>query len=99
MALLDEIEKIKKEPPSAHEVQRAKNQTEASFVMQQDSIYSQARTIGSFEMTVGWKFIDRYLEGIRRVTPEDVSRVAQKYLIEERKTTGILVPLSKGDKS
>jgi zinc protease len=94
-ALLEEIEKIKSEPPSEQEVQRAKNQAEASFIMQQDSIYMQARIIGSFEMTVGWDFINRYLEGIRKVTPEDVSRVARKYLIEDRKTTGILVPLSK----
>lgn len=96
-ALLDEIEKIKNELPSAQEVQKAKNQVEASFIMQQDSIYMQAKTIGSFEMTVGWKFIDNYLEGIRKVTSEDVSRVAKKYLGDERKTTGILVPLAKGD--
>ncbi len=57
-ALLDEIEKIKKSPPTGQEVQRAKNQVEASFVMQQDSIYMQARTIGTFEMTMGWKFVD-----------------------------------------
>jgi len=95
-ALLDEIEKIKNELPSTQEVQRAKNQVEASFIMQQDSIYMQARTIGSFEMTVGWKFIDKYLEGIRRVTPEDVSRIAKKYLVDEQKTTGILIPLAKG---
>ena len=94
-ALLEEIEKIKKELPSDQEVQRAKNQVEASFIMQQDSIYMQAKTIGSFEMTVGWRFIDKYLEGIRRVTPEDVSRVAKKYLIDERKTTGILIPLAR----
>jgi len=92
-ALLDEIEKIKSELPTAQEVQRAKNQVEASFIMQQDSIYMQARTIGSYEMTVGWKFIDKYLEGIRKVTPEEVSRVARKYLIDEGKTTGILIPL------
>jgi len=95
-ALLDEIEKIKNELPSAREVQRAKNQVEASFILQQDSIYMQAKTIGSFEMTVGWRFIDKYLEGIRKVTPEDVSRVAKKYLIDEGKTTGILIPLAKG---
>ncbi|MDP2156837.1 MAG: pitrilysin family protein [Nitrospirota bacterium] len=95
-ALLDEIEKIKSELPSAQEVQRAKNQVEASFIMQQDSIYMQAKTIGSFEMTVGWRFIDKYLEGIRKVTPEDVSRVAKKYLGDERKTTGILIPLANG---
>jgi zinc protease len=93
--LLDEIEKIKKSPPTGQEVQRAKNQVEASFVMQQDSIYMQARTIGTFEMTVGWKFVDTYLDGIRRVTAEDVSRVAQKYLIDELKTTGILIPVPK----
>ncbi len=95
-ALLDEFEKIKNELPSAQEVQRAKNQVEASFIMQQDSIYMQARTIGSYEMIVGWKFIDKYLEGIRKVTPEDVSRVAKKYLGDEKKTTGILIPLAKG---
>ena len=94
-ALLEEIEKIKKSPPTGQEVQRAKNQVEASFVMQQDSIYMQARTIGTFEMTVGWKFVDTYLEGIRRVTAEDVSRVARKYLVDELKTTGILIPAPK----
>ncbi len=98
-ALLAEIRKIQNAPPAATEVQKAKNQVEASFIMQQDSLYSQARTIGSFEMTVGWRFIDKYLDGIRRVSPEDVSRVARKYLIDERKTTGILVPLSKESKS
>ncbi len=97
-ALLDEVEKIKNELSSAQEVQKAKNQVEASFIMQQDSIYMQARTIGSYEMTVGWKFIDKYLEGIRKVTPEDVSRVAKKYLIDEQKTTGILIPLANGAK-
>ena len=95
-AMLGEIEKIKNEFPSAQEVQKAKNQVEASFIMQQDSIYMQARTIGSFEMTVGWRFIDRYLDGIRKVTAEDVSRAAKKYLIDEKKTTGILIPLARG---
>ncbi|MBI1810884.1 MAG: insulinase family protein, partial [Nitrospirae bacterium] len=38
-ALYAEIEKIKKELPSEREVQKAKNQIEASFVMGQDSIY------------------------------------------------------------
>jgi zinc protease len=92
-ALLQEIEDIRKNPPSEREVQKAKNQTEASFIMGQDSIYMQARTIGTFEMIGGWRMIDKYLEGIRKVSPEDVRRVAEKYLVDDRKTTGILVPL------
>ncbi|MEJ2696416.1 MAG: pitrilysin family protein [Candidatus Sulfobium sp.] len=95
-AILDEIERIKKEPPSGREVQKAKNQIEASFVMGQDSIYMQARMIGAFEMIGGWRLLDTYLEGIRKVSPEEVSRVARKYLVPERKTTGILIPLKKG---
>ncbi len=95
-AVLEEIEKIKNEHPSEVELQRAKNQIEASFIMQQDSIYMQAKTIGAFEMTAGWRFIDEYLEGIRKVTAQDISRVARKYLVEEKKTTGILIPLAKG---
>jgi zinc protease len=91
--LLAEIDKISKEPPSEREVQKAKNQIEASFVMEQDSIYMQARTIGTFELIGGWKLIDKYLEGIRKVTPDDVRAVAKKYLVPDGKTTGILIPL------
>ena len=95
-ALLVEIERIKKEPPSMREVRKAKNQIEASFVMDQDSLYMQAKMIGAFEMIGGWRLLDDYLAGIRKVSPEDVSRVARKYLVPERRTTGILIPLEKG---
>jgi zinc protease len=95
-ALLEVMEEIKRTKPSEREVQKAKNQIEASFIMEQDSIYMQARTIGTFEMIGGWQLIDRYLEGVRRVTSEDVRRVAEKYLVSDRKTTGILVPADKG---
>ncbi len=91
-ALYAEIEKIKKEPPSGHEVQKAKNQVEASFIMGQDSIYIQAMRIGTFEMLGGWQLMEKYLDGIRRVTPEDVQRVAKKYLNEDNRTAGILIP-------
>jgi zinc protease len=95
-ALLDEIERIKKEPPAGQEVQKAKNQMEASFIMGQDSLYMQAKMIGAFEMIGGWRLLENYLAGIRKVSPEDVSRVARKYLVPHRRTTGILVPLEKG---
>ncbi len=97
-ALINEIEKIKKEPPSEQEVQKAKNQIEASFIMEQDSIYMQARTIGTFEMIGGWRLLEKYLDGIRKVSPEDVRRVAERYLIPDRRTTGILIPVTDGKK-
>ena len=91
-SLYEEIEKIKKAPPAEHEVQKAKNQIEASFIMGQDSIYFQAELAGMFEMIGGWKLKEQYLEGIRKVKPEDVSRVAKKYLVENNRTVGVLIP-------
>jgi zinc protease len=92
-ALYAEIEKIKKEPPSEREVQKAKNQIESSFIMEQDSIYTEAMKYGTFEMLGDWRLIDRYLEGIRKVTPEDVVKVAKRYLNEDNRTAGILTPI------
>ncbi|MCX5717742.1 MAG: pitrilysin family protein [Nitrospirae bacterium] len=92
-ALYAEIEKIKKELPSEREVQKAKNQIEASFVMGQDSIYFQAEITGMFEMLGSWKLKEQYLENIRKTTPEDVSRAAKKYLHEDNRTVGILIPM------
>jgi zinc protease len=91
-ALYAEIEKIKKEPPLEYEVQKAKNRIESSFIIQQDSIYLQAMKYGMFEMLGDWRLIDQYLEGIRKITPEDVVRVARKYLTEDNRTVGILIP-------
>lgn len=92
-ALYEEIEKLKNEAPLEREVQKAKNQIESDFIMSQDSIFYQAMVLAQFELIGDWRLKDTYLEGIRTVTPEDVQRAAQKYLIDDHKTVGILIPL------
>ncbi len=94
-AIYDEIEKVKKESPSEMEIQKAKNQIEATFVFAQDSTYSRAFYTGMFEMLGNWRLMDKYLEGVRKVKPEDVQAAAKKYLIDDNKTVGILVPVNK----
>lgn len=91
--LFGEIEAIKNAPPTEREVQKAKNQIEAAFIFGQDSLYMQAMKIGMFEILGSWKLMDEYLEGIRKVTPEEVQRVARKYLTEGNRTLGILIPV------
>ena len=91
-SLYAEIEKIKTGLPSEREVQKAKNQIESSFIIDQDSIFMQAMKYGMFEMIGDWRLIERYLEGIRKVTPEDVVEAAKKYLKEDNRTVGILIP-------
>ena len=93
-ALYAEVDKIKEEPPTELEVRKAKNQIEADFIMDQDSIFYQALILAEFEMIGDWKLNDRYIEGIRKVTPEDVQRVAAEYIVEEKRTVGVLIPIN-----
>jgi zinc protease len=94
-ALYEEVEKIKDQPPAEREVQKAKNQVEADFIMNQDSIFYRAMIIAEFELIRDWKLKDEYLEGVRSVTTDDVQRVAKKYLVEDNRTVGTLVPIKK----
>lgn len=97
-AVYAEIERLKTGPPSGFELMKAKNQIEADFIMGQDSVYRQAMILGRFEMLGSWRLKDEYLKGILAVTAEDVSRAAQKYLNEDNRTAGVLVPLKEGEK-
>ncbi len=94
-SLYKEVEKIKDQPPAEREVQKAKNQIEADFIMGQDSVFYRAMILAQFEMIGNWRLKDKYLEGIGKVTPADVQKVAKKYLVEDQRTVGILIPVKK----
>jgi len=92
-ALDQEVERLKEELVGAHELEKAKNQIEASFIFSQDSLFSQAMLLAQHEIALTWSAVDDYLPSIRKVSPEDVQRVVKKYLIQENRTVGILIPL------
>ena len=86
------LEKVKSDLITERELQKAKNQVEAAFVFAQDSIFGQAMKIGYYEAVGGWRQMDGYLDGIRKVTREDIRRVARQYLVPDRRTVGTLIP-------
>ena len=88
-----EIERLQREMVGEQELEKAKNQLEASFIFGQDSIFNQAMLLAHHEIAISWKAIDDYLPSIRKVSPEDIQRVAKKYLILDNRTVGILIPL------
>jgi zinc protease len=92
-ALDQEVERLKKELVGAHELEKAKNQIEASFVFSQDSLFYQAMLLAQHEIAVTWRAIDDYLPSIRKVSPEEIQRVAIKYLTPDNRTVGVLIPL------
>jgi zinc protease len=91
-ALLAEIERLKQEVVPEEELARARNQTEASFVWQQDSVFSRASVLGRFEMLGSWRLLDDYLPKLRAVTAADLQRVARTYFALDRKNVSILLP-------
>jgi zinc protease len=92
-ALYDEIQILQKELVGTRELEKVKNQIEAAFIFAQDSLFSQAMLLGQYEVVTGWRTIDDYLPSIQKVTQEDIQRVAKKYLIQDNRTVGILIPL------
>ena len=91
-ALLEEMDRLKKEPVTDEELTRAKNQVEAAFVFQEDSVHRRASLLARFELIGGYALMSRYLERLRSVTAADLSRVAQAYFQDYRKNVGILIP-------
>lgn len=92
-AIDEEIERLQKEPVGERELQKAKNQLEAGFIFQQDSLFSQAMRLARYEMVLGWRAIDGYLPAIRKVSAADILRVAKQYLKPDNRTVAVLVPL------
>jgi len=91
-ALLGEIELVKNEPIPAEEIERAKNQIQASFVWRQDSVHSRAASLARFELLGSWRLAEKYLPAVLAVTAADLTRVARAHFPAERKNVAVLVP-------
>jgi zinc protease len=87
------LARLQGEPVSARELDKAKHQLEAAFVMGQDSLFAQAMLLAQYEIAHSWRAIDDYLPAIRRVSAADIQRVASRYLIPDNRTVGVLMPL------
>ncbi len=93
-AIRTQIKVLQQKPVSTAELEKVKRNVIANNVYQQDSIKSLAETVGTLT-AVGsdWHEIDHYVEEVQKVTPQDVQRVAQRYLIPSQETVGVLTPL------
>jgi zinc protease len=92
-ALVAEMQRLGNEPVSDEELTRAKNQIEAAFVFQQDSVHSQASLLARFELIGGHALQEAYLDRMRAVTAADVQRVARAHFLPDKKSVGVLLPL------
>lgn len=90
-AIYEEINKLKTEPVSEKELQKVRNQIDANFIRGLDSNQGLASMLGYFEVIAyDWKYILKQRENFKKVTPDDIMKVARKYFIDDNKTIGYL---------
>jgi zinc protease len=88
-----EMARIIDEGVTEEELNRVKAQAIAAEIYQRDSMFFQARVIGTLEMTgLSHRTVDMQLKKLREVTPEQVREVARKYFKEDALTIAHLDP-------
>ncbi len=95
-----ELAKIKKTPPSAAELDRVKRRLRAAYVFGLQTNLRRATELGEFELFWGdARGIARELERYLAVTPADVKRVAEKYLVPSNRAVIEIVPAATAQKA
>jgi zinc protease len=90
---LAELERIKASGVTDTEVAAAISQLLAQIAYQRDGAFAVAGQLNENIAVGDWTTYYRVEEATRRVTPEDVQRVAHTYFFEDNSTTGWFVPL------
>jgi predicted Zn-dependent peptidase len=83
------IEDVKANPVDAQLLQRVKNSVEAQY-LQSLAGTGIAGSLARMETAYKWQFIEEQFKQRMAVTPEDLMRVAKKYLTKDNSVTGVL---------
>lgn len=99
--LWDEVKKLEAQPVTKDELDKAKNQVLREY-FSSNSSSSLQKTLGRAQLLAEYasffgdpKLMDQDFESIMKVTPEDIQRVAKKYLTPEAITVIDIVPEQK----
>ncbi|MBN3946358.1 MAG: insulinase family protein [Nostoc sp. NMS7] len=91
--LQESLAKLQQQPVTTEELNRAKTQLQASYILGNQDITSQATQLGYNQTVAGdYRYIQRYLAAIAKVTPDQVQEVAKTYLNPAKQTIGFFEP-------
>ena len=92
-AIVAEIERIQREGVPDAELARTKRQLHAQVVYSLEGVTNQGFALGFMDLVANdpaaW---ETFPTALQQVTSDDLQRVAQKYLVEQRRTTGWFMP-------
>ena len=91
-ALDDEIKRLQDGLVKEEEIARAIKQARAMFAYGSENITNQAFWMGHAEMFASYDWFIHYVDRLAAVTPVDVQRIAQTYLLPTNRVVGIYLP-------
>ena len=96
-AILEEVDLARSGGFAPEEIEKAKKISVSATLSSRKTMDGQAQDLGSNWMVAhDLTFSQRYLDRIKKITPEEVQQVACRYLTESNRTLAALLP--KGDK-
>lgn len=94
-AIYAELDRMAREGPTEHEVQKAKNGLRAAFIHRFTTNIGRAELLTEYEVGNGsWRRYRDYLPLREKLTAAAIRDVARKYLVEPRRTVVTLRPLA-----
>ena len=91
-SIYDELSRIISGGITEAELERAKHQIQAHFVLSRERTADQAMLFGQIETLCGLNYIDTYIQRISAVTSDEVSAACASVLSGDNRTVGYLVP-------
>ena len=88
----EELKNISSNKVTQQELRRVIKSIEANSIFSMDSHYYRAMMLGRSAVCGNWKIIKDYLKKLRKVTPEEILKVARKYFSTNNRTIAELIP-------
>jgi predicted Zn-dependent peptidase len=90
-AIYAEIDRLRSEPVTKAELEKARTRARASLIRQLDSNSGLAGQLTFYEVVTGdWRNLFRQLDMIEAVTADDILRVAKTYFTPRNRTVGMI---------
>ena len=91
VSIIEQVQKIIDEGISENELQKVKNQKLMGFYKTLETINGMSNTIGTYELFFGdYKKLFSAPDDYKKVTTDDIKRVAGEYFTKDNRTIGIL---------
>ncbi|MFN8279666.1 MAG: pitrilysin family protein [Saprospiraceae bacterium] len=97
--LLSSLDNIRQNPVSKEDVERAKTKWLKDFDLFFSNTESIGRSISEYIGMGDWRLMFIYRDNIRKVTADDVNRVAVEYFKPSNRTVGRFIPEDKPDRT